>query len=264
MIDINLFFRVLLVLFFFLPFNGHQVQEGQETANRRKTSKYFATDKVKAKEEKVEEVSAKRKAPNAAGISSAPAAKRIHKAEDEDDFVPVVSAMGSRDVTPSKKSVSGYGRGSAQKNVISDDSDDDLKNKNSDLKSAGRGRGGRAAKTSGKGVPLDESEDDASAVKDNKSGGRGRGGKGPSAAPSGGRGRGGGGRGGFMNFGERKDPPHKGEKVESLQKLTSFRKKLSELINCGLSASQEVPEGAPDCLAGLTFVISGTLDRYPY
>ncbi|KAJ6827135.1 replication factor C subunit 1 isoform X2 [Iris pallida] len=37
-----------------------------------------------------------------------------------------------------------------------------------------------------------------------------------------------------MNFGERKDPPHKGEK--------------------------EVPEGATDCLAGLTFVISGTLD----
>lgn len=37
-----------------------------------------------------------------------------------------------------------------------------------------------------------------------------------------------------MNFGERKDPPHKGEK--------------------------EVPEGAPDCLSGLTFVISGTLD----
>lgn len=25
---------------------------------------------------------------------------------------------------------------------------------------------------------------------------------------------------------------------------------------------QVVPEGAPDCLAGLTFVISGTLDRY--
>jgi hypothetical protein len=25
--------------------------------------------------------------------------------------------------------------------------------------------------------------------------------------------------------------------------------------------SQEVPEGAPNCLAGLTFVISGTLDR---
>lgn len=65
-----------------------------------------------------------------------------------------------------------------------------------------------------------------------KGGGRGRGGRG-SASAIGGRG-GRGGRGGFMNFGERKDPPHKGEK--------------------------EVPEGAPDCLAGLTFVISGTLD----
>lgn len=212
------------------------VQEGQETAGRRKTSKYFATDKVKAKEEKVEEVSAKRKAQNAGGSSSAnekpPPAKRIHKAED-DDFVPSVSSIGSG-VTPSKKSASGSGRGSVQKNVISDDSDDDLKNKKSDLKPAGRGRGGRAAQTSGKGIPPDESDDDASAVKNTKSCGRGRGGKGPSAAPSGGRGRGGGGRGGFMNFGERKDPPHKGEK--------------------------EVPEGAPDCLAGLTFVISGTLD----
>ncbi|KAL0908836.1 hypothetical protein M5K25_023345 [Dendrobium thyrsiflorum] len=67
-----------------------------------------------------------------------------------------------------------------------------------------------------------------------KGGGRGRGGSG-SASAIGGRG-GRGGRGGFMNFGERKDPPHKGEK--------------------------EVPEGAPDCLAGLTFVISGTLDSW--
>ncbi|KAF3652146.1 Replication factor C subunit 1 [Capsicum annuum] len=214
------------------------VQEGQETAGRRKTSKYFATDKVKPKEEKVEEVSAKRKAQNDGGSSSAnekpPAAKRIHKAEDDDDFVLPSSATGSRDVTPSKRLVSGSGRGSARKNVISDDSDDDLKSKKSDVKPAGRGRGGRAAQTGGKRAPLDESDDDASAVKDTKSGGRGRGGKAPSAAPSGGRGRGGGGRGGFMNFGERKDPPHKGEK--------------------------EVPEGAPDCLAGLTFVISGTLD----
>ncbi|XP_042432573.1 receptor kinase-like protein Xa21 [Zingiber officinale] len=39
-----------------------------------------------------------------------------------------------------------------------------------------------------------------------------------------------------MNFGERNDPPHKGEK--------------------------EVPEGAPYYLAGQAFVISGTLDRY--
>ncbi|XP_009626890.1 replication factor C subunit 1 isoform X2 [Nicotiana tabacum] len=220
------------------PSPENLVQEGQETAGRRKTSKYFATDKVKAKEEKVEAVSAKRKAQNAGGSSSVnekpPAAKRIHKAEDDDDFVLPASAMGSRGATPTKKSASGSGRGPARKSVISDESDDDLKDTKSDLKPTGRGRGGRAAQTGGKGIPLDESDDDASADKDTKSGGRGRGGKGPSAAPSGGRGRGGGGRGGFMNFGERKDPPHKGEK--------------------------EVPEGASNCLAGLTFVISGTLD----
>ncbi|KAJ8560800.1 hypothetical protein K7X08_022660 [Anisodus acutangulus] len=240
------------------------VEEGQETAGRRKTSKYFATDKVKAKEEKVEEVSAKRKAQNAGESSSInekpPAAKRIRKAAaaaaDDDDFLLPAAATGSRDVTPRKKSVSGSVRGSTRKYVVSDESDDNIKNKKSDLKPAGRGHGGRAAqvggkgvpvdesdndasavkdtKSGGKGVPVDESDNDASAVKDTKSGGRGRGGKGSSAAPSGGRGRGGGGRGGFMNFGERKDPPHKGEK--------------------------EVPEGAPDCLAGLTFVISGTLD----
>lgn len=33
-------------------------------------------------------------------------------------------------------------------------------------------------------------------------------------------------------------------------------------VNAGFMLWQEVPEGAPDCLAGLTFVISGTLDRY--
>lgn len=190
---------------------------------------------MKAKEEKVEAVSAKRKAQNAGGSSSVnekpPAAKRIHKAEDDDDFVLPASAMGSRGATPAKKSASGSGRGSARKYVISDESDDDLKDTKSDPKPTGRGRGGRAAQTGGKGIPLDESDDDASADKDTKSGGRGRGGKGPSAAPSGGRGRGGGGRGGFMNFGERKDPPHKGEKVEALLKLFSFTiKKLSELI----------------------------------
>ncbi|CAN1251725.1 Replication factor C subunit 1, partial [Linum perenne] len=93
---------------------------------------------------------------------------------------------------------------------------------------------------------VEDDEDDDAVVKDEseedeveeteqppKAAGRGRGGRGAAGASAGGRGRGGG-RGGFMNFGERKDPPHKGEK--------------------------EVPEGAPDCLAGLTFVISGTLD----
>uniref|UniRef100_A0A453SH80 BRCT domain-containing protein n=1 Tax=Aegilops tauschii subsp. strangulata TaxID=200361 RepID=A0A453SH80_AEGTS len=103
----------------------------------------------------------------------------------------------------------------------------------------GRGRGGRGAgaahgKTTSHDDDGGEDRMDEDAKTPSKAAGtaRGRGGRGAGATP-GGRGRGGGGRG-FMNFGERKDPPHKGEK--------------------------EVPEGAPDCLAGLTFVISGTLD----
>ncbi|GLJ22249.1 hypothetical protein SUGI_0418410 [Cryptomeria japonica] len=64
-------------------------------------------------------------------------------------------------------------------------------------------------------------------------GGRGGVGRGGGGSDGGGRGRGGG-RGAFGNFGERAAPPHKGEK--------------------------EVPEGAENCLQGLTFVISGTLD----
>lgn len=75
--------------------------------------------------------------------------------------------------------------------------------------------------------------------------GRGRGrGRGTTAVPSSlpeeskpapaGRGRGGAGRGGVAFYQPRQPPPHKGEK--------------------------EVPAGAEDCLAGSTFVISGTLD----
>lgn len=56
----------------------------------------------------------------------------------------------------------------------------------------------------------DRMDEDAKTPSKGAGRGRGRGGRG-GAAP-GGRGRGGGGRG-FMNFGERKDPPHKGEKV---------------------------------------------------
>ncbi|KAI5058482.1 hypothetical protein GOP47_0026652 [Adiantum capillus-veneris] len=71
--------------------------------------------------------------------------------------------------------------------------------------------------------------------------GRGRGRSGvPSTSPeqskpaSSGRGRGGGGRAGAPFYQPRQPPPHKGEK--------------------------DVPEGAENCLAGSTFVISGTLD----
>eukprot|EP00257_Ricinus_communis_P013859 XP_015571395.1 replication factor C subunit 1 isoform X2 [Ricinus communis] len=183
------------------------VQGGQDNSGRRKTSKYFAKDKQQSKAEKeIEELPAKRKARNGSDRSTkTPPSKKVHKIEDneddddddDDDFVMPDKKKSAGEVTPSKKSKSGSGRGFAQKTVDDNASNEDDATK-SPLKSSG-----------------------------------GRGGRGGSAAVSGGRGRGVG-RGGFMNFGERKDPPHKGEK--------------------------DVPEGAPDCLAGLTFVISGTLD----
>lgn len=178
----------------------------QENSARRKTSKYFPADKQKPKDEiESEEVSTKRKPQkDTEGSLKPPPRKKMHTVEDDDDddddFV-LPTPNKPSDVTPSKKLKSGSGRGVPKKPVDIEESDDD---------------------------------DHKCAKSPPKSGGRGRGGRGASAAPAGGRGRGGGGRGGFMNFGERKDPPHKGQK--------------------------EVPEGAPDCLAGLTFVISGTLD----
>ncbi|KAL2485124.1 Replication factor C subunit 1 [Abeliophyllum distichum] len=167
-----------------------------------------------------------------------PPGKKVHKVEDDDDDEDFVtpSRRGSVDTARSKKLKSGVGKSVAQKLIDESDEDDAGKAK-SNLKSAGRGRGGKSASatlttTTDMDVDGSDEEDvDAEDAKSTKSGGRGRGGRG---TPAGGRGRGGGGRGGFMNFGERKDPPHKGEK--------------------------EVPEGASDCLAGLTFVISGTLD----
>ena len=157
------------------------MREGQEGSGRRKTSKYFAANKQKQKgDEEVEDLPAKRKAQND-GVQSvkAPPSKKVHKVEDDeedDDFSVPKKKNGA---SPSKKLKSSSGMGIAQKPVDVNESDeDDVKNIESPLKSGGRGRGGR----------------------------------GVSGAPGGGRGRGGG-RGGFMNFGERKDPPHKGEKV---------------------------------------------------
>jgi replication factor C subunit 1 len=74
----------------------------------------------------------------------------------------------------------------------------------------------------------DKMDEDAKTPSKGAGRGRGMGGRGAAATP-GGRGRGGGGRG-FMNFGERKDPPHKGEKV-SLVSLFSGKLK-SSIINC--------------------------------
>ncbi|PQQ01921.1 replication factor C subunit 1 isoform X3 [Prunus yedoensis var. nudiflora] len=176
------------------------VHGGQENSGRRKTSKYFTTDKPK--DEKETEVPAKRKTYKEPDESVKPSpAKKVHKVvDDDDDFVLPHLKKNLVDATPRKKLKSASGVGVAQKlTAIDEGGDDDVKDAESHCKPGGRGRGGR----------------------------------GTSAGPAGGRGRGAG-RGGFMNFGDRKDPPHKGEK--------------------------EVPEGAPDCLAGLTFVISGTLD----
>lgn len=184
---------------------------GQESAARRKTSKYFDKDQEKSKVETQKvEVPAKRSTQMRDGDSRANTttspAKKAHKVEeeddDDDDFAPISSKKKAVDATPSKKQKGSSGRGSSRKNVVADESDEEMeedKETQTPVKSAGRGRGRAAA----------------------------------SAAGGGGRGMGRG-RGGFMNFGERKDPPHKGEK--------------------------EVPEGTPECLTGLTFVISGTLD----
>ncbi|XP_052185630.1 replication factor C subunit 1 [Diospyros lotus] len=215
---------------------------GQESSDRRKTSKYFATEKQKPKDEKeVEEPASKRKARKADEELSSdvklPPPKKLHKVgqdDEDDDFVLASSRKDLVGDIPSKKRNSG---GVAKKCVDIDETDDDDIDNKSHLKSAGRGRGGRGVTrghVGAKGMDVDESDgdDDKDVKSPLKASGRGRGGRGASAASFGGRGRGG--RGGFMNFGERKDPPHKGEK--------------------------EVPEGDPNCLTGLTFVISGTLD----
>ncbi|XP_027344979.1 replication factor C subunit 1 isoform X3 [Abrus precatorius] len=176
----------------------------QESSGRRITSKYFNTNKQKPKDDKeTKELPAKRKnMKDNEGTTEPLISKKTHDADEDDgdDSVLPTNKKKLADVTPTKKLKSGSGRGIPRKSADLEESDED---------------------------------NDKDAVSAVKSGGRGRGGRGASAQSTGGRGRGGG-RGGFMNFGERKDPPHKGEK--------------------------EVPEGAPDCLSGLTFVISGTLD----
>ncbi|XP_020234194.1 replication factor C subunit 1 isoform X2 [Cajanus cajan] len=180
------------------PQTEKTVPGGQESSGRRVTSKYFNANKQKVKDEKeTQELPAKRK--NMKDSEDMPEPKKIHE-DDGDDPVLLTKKKKLAAATPTKKLKSGSGRGIPQKSVDLEESDED---------------------------------DDKDVVSAAKSGGRGGGGRGAPGRSTGGRGRGGG-RGGFMNFGERKDPPHKGEK--------------------------EVPEGAPDCLAGLTFVISGTLD----
>uniref|UniRef100_A0A1D1YZI7 Replication factor C subunit 1 n=1 Tax=Anthurium amnicola TaxID=1678845 RepID=A0A1D1YZI7_9ARAE len=186
------------------------VDAAKEESGRRKTSKYFVAavqepaSKPKPKgETTIEKTPSKRKAHKAKEESDEetrpPSAKKVHKDDDEDFVLPSAKkkSPGMRSTTRLKSEPD---TGIVKNHASLDEDEEDLGDKD---------------------------------VSSPKARGRGRGGRGPGTAASSGRGRGGG-RGGFMNFGERKDPPHKGEK--------------------------EVPEGAPDCLAGLTFVISGTLD----
>ncbi|XP_015698035.1 replication factor C subunit 1 isoform X2 [Oryza brachyantha] len=219
----------------------------QDCSARRKTSKYFAS--------KTEEEDASAGNGAGRGLSKRKLQKgsdeleddmkplRATEQEDDDDFMAPSKRKTPVKQPPSKK-LKGASNAETHAKTVGLDNDDKEDKMDEDAKTPskaagsgrgrgrGRGRGGRGAGAAhGKAVGLDDDgeEDrmDEDAKTPSKSTGRGRGGA------SGGRGRGGGGRG-FMNFGERKDPPHKGEK--------------------------EVPEGAPDCLTGLTFVISGTLD----
>ncbi|WOL16902.1 replication factor C subunit 1 isoform X4 [Canna indica] len=199
------------------PISEKLAQPSQENSGRRKTSKYFTTSAAKDEisQEMVTEENIATKTPSKRKIQKSKLSneeihddikptlkKKIHKVDDdEEDYVPTSKEKKSADVKPTKKLKS---NSSVEITGRSDEVDD---NREGDI---------------------DEKDTGTPA----KTGGRGKGGRG-SGAVAGGRGRGGG-RGGYMNFGERKDPPHKGEK--------------------------EVPEGAPECLAGLTFVISGTLD----
>ncbi|XP_034568636.1 replication factor C subunit 1 [Setaria viridis] len=184
---------------------------------RRKTSKYFGSKTEKDSDVEMADATAGKSTEKNA------AKRKLQKGSNElkDDTKPLPAKKMSKDdeddnddfVSPSKKKTPVKPPPSKKPKV------------ESNVEAPGRTTG------TDDGEEEDKMDEDAKTPSKGAGRGRGRGGRG-GAAP-GGRGRGGGGRG-FMNFGERKDPPHKGEK--------------------------EVPEGAPDCLSGLTFVISGTLD----
>ncbi|CAM8899507.1 unnamed protein product [Rhodiola kirilowii] len=225
------------------PSRSEPVEDSAQVGDdksRRKTSKYFAGIQNSTHGKEVMELPAKRKAER--GIVENPA-KKVHIVDDDDDddFVPPKQKKNVGKSSPIRKVRNEKGRAAAQEPAPINQSDEDCLDVNeTPIKASGRGRGGRGKRGGRNTAAAMEIDDDLENTENknssapSSSGARGRGGRGAAGAPAGGRGRGGGGRGGFMSFGERKDPPHKGEK--------------------------EIPEGTSDCLAGLTFVISGTLD----
>jgi len=166
---------------------------------RTKTSKYFGSKAEKDSDVEMADASAGKstdksaakrklqKCNNEVKEDSKPLpAKKMSKDEedDDDDFVAPPKKKTTVKPLPSKKA-------KVESNAQVDDAEDE-----------------------------DRMDEDAKTPSKGAGRGRGRGGRGAGAAP-GGRGRGGGGGRGFMNFGERKDPPHKGEKV-TLISLSNF------------------------------------------
>ena len=167
---------------------------------RTKTSKYFGSKAEKDSDVEMADASAGKstdksaakrklqKCNNEVKEDSKPLpAKKMSKDEedDDDDFVAPPKKKTTVKPLPSKKA-------KVESNAQVDDAEDE-----------------------------DRMDEDAKTPSKGAGRGRGRGGRGGAGAAPGGRGRGGGGGRGFMNFGERKDPPHKGEKV-TLISLSNF------------------------------------------
>ncbi|RZC57627.1 hypothetical protein C5167_004930 [Papaver somniferum] len=190
------------------------ISGGQESSGRRKTSRYFATKADKSKDEQeVEKTVAKRKPQESSKALDddvkPPPLKKFQMAKEEENADSKPPPMKKLPKAKKEK----------QKE---EENDDDVFEPcpAKKLKSVPR-------KGVKKSIEIDENDEGNDEVggTPRKPAGRGGGGRSSAAAPAGGR-------GGFMNFGERRDHPVKGEKEE----------------------------GAPDCLVGKTFVISGTLD----
>lgn len=96
----------------------------------------------------MEELPAKRKLKTDSDDLGKPRPRKAIKVDDDDDDdFEVPSAKKTRDSTPSKKLKTGSGRGVATKAVDNDEADggEDAQEKDTPVKSGGRGRGGRAA-----------------------------------------------------------------------------------------------------------------------
>jgi replication factor C subunit 1 len=194
----------------------NQAPCNQDPSPRGKASKYFASKTEKDSDVEIADVAMGKSAEKSTGKrkfqkgskeleddkKSLPAKKiSMVEEDDEEDFVSPSRKKTPVKPPPSKKSKVESSVEASGKTVGVDEDDEDRMDEDvkTPSKTAGRGRG------------------------------RGRGGRGAGAAP-GGRGRGGGGRG--FNFGERKDPPHKGEKVTLFSFLSEYQKLKCPTINC--------------------------------